>query len=127
MSTERDGSRLVFVVNAFEDEDGDVSIVHSETVRAGVEADVAFALSELEVTTTRGEYDLAVIDLSLPHAAEAVAALAERLGTRVTFASMYFWRSCTVSPPVWSRRHIVYRDAGQFAAEVRAFANEFGI
>jgi len=86
MSTERDGSRLVFVVNAFEDEDGDVSIVHSEIVRAGVEADVAFALSELEVTTTRGEYDLAVIDLSLPHAAEAVAALAERLGTRVTFA-----------------------------------------
>jgi len=55
--------------------------------------------SALEVTTERGEYDLAVVDLSLPHGAEAVTALAERLGTRVTLppcTSRAF--ACMVTP-----------------------------
>lgn len=112
---------IQLVVNVPEEEEGDLWAVRASMAELGLDVEVAFAISDLAVAVKHGTVDIAIVDLSLPGAVEAVEAIRRRATVPLRLASMRFWKRPVPDPPAWAERHLEYGDADYFARLVADF------
>lgn len=117
--------RIAVAIHVGPAEEAAVQTIFWQVRRAGVEYRIAFGLSDLEVFARNGEFDLAVIDLSLAGVHDFVPRF-QAGHPDIPLVSMRFLIA-TEEPvqPAWARRHVVYRNANQFSAELRELADDW--